>query len=378
MKKKGLIISTIVMVVVLIASLTTATYAWFTTTNATTVDSIAVKAAAGADVKVGMARSNAYVAGASQDAFVSGGLSWDKDGGQNKWTGDDGMGFELSTGLALNSIAKATGYGSAYADGETYVANAQGTYYQLTSDSSYTTTEPTEETKENYTLCETANTPYTGLAVGDPIKYVKGTPGVANKFNPSTSSGGTIVKASGTTSTVYDPTSVDQAEENKDYLHFVMAVSPSKTGIKSITISLFVNPGTNKNALGVEAALYCYYKKDAGSWEGGEIYDNYTPQGGSQTTITYNTTKSNIQAASTIGAALNALHIVETYTDSTTLNAGWREIDVTFSENAGLTVDQVYQVEFYIFYDGTDADCINSALGSECGILFSITNEVVA
>ena len=30
MKKKGLIISTVVMVVVLIASLTTATYAWFT------------------------------------------------------------------------------------------------------------------------------------------------------------------------------------------------------------------------------------------------------------------------------------------------------------------------------------------------------------
>lgn len=29
MKKKGLIISTVVMVVILIASLTTATYAWF-------------------------------------------------------------------------------------------------------------------------------------------------------------------------------------------------------------------------------------------------------------------------------------------------------------------------------------------------------------
>ena len=33
MKKKGLIISTVVMVVVLIASLTTATYAWITGTS---------------------------------------------------------------------------------------------------------------------------------------------------------------------------------------------------------------------------------------------------------------------------------------------------------------------------------------------------------
>ena len=35
MKKKGLIISTVVMVVVLIASLTTATYAWFTASSKT-------------------------------------------------------------------------------------------------------------------------------------------------------------------------------------------------------------------------------------------------------------------------------------------------------------------------------------------------------
>ena len=37
MKKKGLIISTVVMVVVLIASLTTATYAWFTASNKTEI-----------------------------------------------------------------------------------------------------------------------------------------------------------------------------------------------------------------------------------------------------------------------------------------------------------------------------------------------------
>ena len=54
MKKKGLIISTVVMVVVLIASLTTATYAWFTSADAVKVDSINLNVKSSAKVQVGV------------------------------------------------------------------------------------------------------------------------------------------------------------------------------------------------------------------------------------------------------------------------------------------------------------------------------------
>ena len=53
MKKKGLIISTVVMVVVLIASLTTATFAWFTAETQTKIDGFDIEVAAGSAVVVG-------------------------------------------------------------------------------------------------------------------------------------------------------------------------------------------------------------------------------------------------------------------------------------------------------------------------------------
>ncbi|MBO4695201.1 MAG: hypothetical protein J5656_04685 [Clostridia bacterium] len=358
MKKKGLIIATIVMVLVLAVSLTTATYAWFTTTAATTIESITVKAAAGADVKVGMKADNTYAAGANQDAFVSGSLTWADSA--TPWTGDPGMGFELNTGLSLASIAKATGYGTpstlSYTADQT--ASVTPGHYVRVNDAYIAITSENQSTYTSETTTYTAS----------------GTAGTAGKFTPGTSSGETIIKASGSSSAVYDATSVEAAIQNTDYLHFVLGVSPSIATIDTITVSLFVNPGTNKNAIGVEAALYCYYSIDGGSFAGGQIYTTY----GENTAITYNTTKTNISQASTVGAALNAHYNVATYTDTTVLNAGWKEIDIPFgTTNTAMAADTVHQVEIYIFYDGTDTDCINSALGSECGILFSITNTKV-
>ena len=54
MKKKGLIISTVVMVVVLITALTTATYAWFTAADSVKVDSISLSVKSSAKVNVGV------------------------------------------------------------------------------------------------------------------------------------------------------------------------------------------------------------------------------------------------------------------------------------------------------------------------------------
>ena len=76
MKKKGLIVATIVMVLVLAVSLTTATYAWFTQSNVTTIDGFGIEVAASAAVNIGLKKNNTYDAQASADAFVSGTVNW--------------------------------------------------------------------------------------------------------------------------------------------------------------------------------------------------------------------------------------------------------------------------------------------------------------
>ena len=81
MKKKGLIISTVVMVVVLIASLTTATYAWFTTSATTSIDGFNVSVVAGNVMNIGLNAENytTYSASATPDNFVSGNCTYVDD-----------------------------------------------------------------------------------------------------------------------------------------------------------------------------------------------------------------------------------------------------------------------------------------------------------
>ena len=362
MKKKGLIVATIVMVLVLAVSLTTATYAWFTTTAQTTIESITIQAAAGADIKIGMATSNAYKAGATADDFQSGSLTFTEGAGDTgTWAGEPGMGFELVTGLTLDKIAKATGYGTASSiewTKDVTPSNTTGHYYK---------------DGDSYYPC-----PKVGEAPTETYSIASGSAGSAEKFVPGTSTGGSIVKASGAGSTV-DTTSVEAAIINTDYLHFTIGLAPSKENIDTITLSMFVNPGTNKSTLGVEGALYFYYRinnevkggdgadKDDAVWKGGEVYAGYT----------YQTAKSNIidAGATSIGGALNDYYDVTSYTDETVLNVGWKQIAVELGEKGTpMVVDTIYQIEFYVFYDGTDPDCVNAALGSQCEVIFAVTN----
>ena len=361
MKKRGLIVATIVMVLVLAVSLTTATYAWFTTSSQTTIDSIGIKAAAGADVKIGVKTNNTYTEGASADAFVSGSVNFTADiNNQDKgtWAGDAGLGFELNTNLTLDAIAKATGYGTpaeftyTVIPGSTAAThNVKGYYWK---------------DGETYRACPGTPAPADGAYYSRDVKT--GT-GEAAKFVPGTSADKQIVKASGNgPDDKYDKSSVEAATINTDYLHFVLGLAASKEGITSISLNMIVNPGQRGTTLGVEGALYFYYKIDDGSWEKVEVYEGHS----------YTTTKSTISTGKTIGEALNAYYSTDTYSDDTMLNDGYEVVAVKIGDGSTpLTVDQVYQIEFYIFYDGTDADCVNAALGSECEVLFQVTDTEV-
>ena len=116
MKKKGLIISTVVMVVVLIASLTTATYAWFTVSNKTTIEGFNVSVVAGNAVNIGVKKDNTHKVGATNDDFLSGTVTWKagtagalgKDAGS--WEdGAPGLTATLTHGIVWGEQSKAVG-----------------------------------------------------------------------------------------------------------------------------------------------------------------------------------------------------------------------------------------------------------------------------
>ncbi len=125
MKKKGLIISTVVMVVVLIASLTTATYAWFSVSNNTSISGFDVSVTSNNAINIGLKGDN-YVNGTSPDEFVSGSCAY-VQGTAGKffghWTGNTSLAPTIDdTGVYWGAQSKAVGFATTKinADAATY------------------------------------------------------------------------------------------------------------------------------------------------------------------------------------------------------------------------------------------------------------------
>lgn len=107
MKKKGLIISTVVMVIVLIASLTTATYAWFSSSAAAKVNDIQLNVGAASQVQIGVG------SGTSPTGYRYGDVTY----ASNAWAdGSQGLGTQINTGFVMN-VSKGVGSGT-IVDGE--------------------------------------------------------------------------------------------------------------------------------------------------------------------------------------------------------------------------------------------------------------------
>ena len=120
MKKKGLIISTVVMVVVLIASLTTATYAWFTTSASTSIKGFDVSVVSDNIMNIGLNAQGytSYRPDATPDNFVSGACQYVSDPASGKfaggyWTGEVGtLGSTITHDINWNEQKKAVGFSS--------------------------------------------------------------------------------------------------------------------------------------------------------------------------------------------------------------------------------------------------------------------------
>ena len=106
MKKKGLIISTVVMVVVLIASLTTATYAWFSVSASATINNISITTQASDGLVIA-----SYDPSATDLVLYSGEVSAtnaaDYETSKNKfWGSTDAVGFGSSLNLSAGESGK--------------------------------------------------------------------------------------------------------------------------------------------------------------------------------------------------------------------------------------------------------------------------------
>ncbi len=110
MKKKGLIISTIVMVIVLIASLTTATYAWFTSSASATISEMTIQTMASEGLQIA-----SVVFGDDGVTPYNGSLTLDED--ISKWVStSEGYGSSISltedaNGNLISSMYGASGDG---------------------------------------------------------------------------------------------------------------------------------------------------------------------------------------------------------------------------------------------------------------------------
>lgn len=203
MKKKGLIISTVVMVVVLIASLTTATYAWFTSADSVKVDAINMSVKSSAKVNVGVR----FQDGTGYNNYYNGEVTPDGEGNTVSWNAD-GAAIGLSSSLTFVGLE----LGNQKAVGSSNVnVGWDGT---------------------------------TGKAFDSPT-LVLGTT-AAPKY---------VVKTKGAGTTINYETA-ELAKANKDYLDATIGVEANEAGVKGTYVKVKVTTTDSNPTMGINASVH--------------------------------------------------------------------------------------------------------------------------
>lgn len=224
MKKKGLIISTVVMVVVLIASLTTATYAWFTAETRTTVNGFDINVAEGSAVVVGFKNGTTWntlasAADLNDSLFQSGNVTFSTTEG---WVGDaEGL---TPTLIPTINLGKEIG----------------GTWVMEKAVGKTTETDVLKATEKN--------------------TYLWG----------NTSNAETIVAANkGKNGALANQTA---GVANSDYAHFILGAQASKS-LESLTFAITVT-SSGKTTLGMAAATHIAFRKTGETtWTDIDMFD---------------------------------------------------------------------------------------------------------
>ncbi len=331
MKKKGLIISTVVMVVVLIASLTTATYAWFTTSASTSISGFDVSVVAGNVMNIGLNAENytSYSPGASPDNFVSGACTYVDDTtsglfGGGYWTGEvESLGSTITHNINWGEQDMAVGFSTD--DG--------------------VDTDVTKATFANTGLISAASWKRAIKANGDATKF-KGNPEYANANGATGGDKGDFVYM------FLGAQATKQIQDDTNYLYVVIQSQGSGTtnGIASaIHVAYKLNGATSWTDVDYSTKAATNHGKYSQSRAENTavIYGNYASAPGFQNGTYSDTTKQT------------------TFTGAVAVPIKLSNWDTT----NGAALDQIQLV---IYLAGSDEDCIDAAKNGsvKIGIFF--------
>ena len=301
MKKKGLIISTVVMVVVLIASLTTATYAWFTTTNRTTIKGFNLNVVASNALNIGLRKDYTETMNTATDSsqqFVSGTCTFSgaTDGTikSGNWAGDPGLGATLDHQIIFGDMDKAVGF-------------------------------TTETLDENLSTTKT----HVFAADTDTVFVAnKGTDGLSN------------VKAA----VANGKPAVDEAAPVRgDYAYLWLGVSPNKVLAEGATLHVFVQATGGGTDLGIATAIHVAYNVNGKGWHDVDAFGD---------SVRYTAKKANTTVKMPVATD-------EWGVKGTTVQ-GMADVPIKLDATA---IDALDQVQFLIYLAGDDNDCIDAAKG---------------
>ncbi len=350
MKKKGIIVATIVMVLVLAVSLTTATYAWFTATSEVTVDSIAFNVSTAADLLIGLQKNNSLTATSTAADYYSGATTYTKGGTfdlPGTWDGDFNS---LGSNIDLNSLSFAN------------IAKAVGT----------------------------------GVFVGTP-----GVVGTDGSYTPGKAESGSsadsawndehyatgMIQANGQGASV-DAESIDTAWKNVHYLDVVIGVQATNSNLDSMTCYVTINPTEGNAIIGMNAAINVAYKVvkpgDAvpTQFSYADIYgtaNKYSTTPDKVVNTVYNTAKAAYDATLESGSTSTGLTCLGGAA-AQTLNPGAMTyaIEIENVESGTISLENIYQVQLVIFIAGYDSDCLEGAKGVGSNIIITFAGVEVA
>ena len=320
MKKKGLIISTVLMVVVLIASLTTATYAWFSVSDKTTIDGFNLQVVAGNGVNIGLRKNltESYNAGDSDTKFTTGDVRF--DGGtpgtlfSGQWTGGtDGFGPQLTHHITFGDVERAV---------------------------AFTTAEVNAITNEN-----------TGYMPSNPSGYK-----VVSAAKSATSND--LIDKQEAQANGYTPAEGDPVKG--DYAYLWLGVSPAKTLKEGSILHIYVKSEGTGTQLGIAAAVHVAYSINGGAWIDVDAFEgkNYrTPKTSAKTKM-----------------AVDAKEAFDDTVIKGSTQNGMADVAINLTKTAQAEFDQVQVV---VYLAGNDPDCNDNAKGvtAKIGMYFETIDE---
>ena len=347
MKKKGLIIATIVMVLVLAVSLTTATYAWFTAASTTKVDAFTFSVANNNDVNIGLKADNIYSSEGTSASYVSGTVTYNAG----------------TAGVTEGVTSRA----SAWA----------GTVNGLSN-----------------TVDHDINWGAQGKAVGFSTTATANTQTVStlHSFGTATTNNGYVYSASGVAQT--SVTDVEAAvcngsvsgDTKADYVYLPLGVQPNKTLWKNELIIYVDAYESSSSICGMLAALHVAYRIN-----GAAAITDVQPFGsGASNTANqsahYDTSLSTMSAnlgstvptdAPTGTTATQQSAFTSTFTSATyhATKSGAIVIDLTAVAD---TTDDIAQVDMWFYLDGSDSDCQQGAVVNVVGNMYIFFYTIAA